>query len=185
MPSEAEKLKLESAWKVHTYLNEYIRFADQKAGVFLAFQGGLLTALFTAKLHHDVAAAPFGSWPTFCATVGFIFLPLGACFALFAVAPRLPTAAVLIQRYWPWAKIVSPPPPGIIYWEQILGHEEAASYSAALNGRGATEWVDAVAQHAFVLASVASKKFKWVNRSWYCSAIPAVLSAWAIFVRSA
>ena len=181
MPTEDDKARLESVWKVHTYTNEYIRFADQKAGVFLAFQSGLLTAMFAAKLHHDCATDPFGSWVTGCASVAFAGLALGACLALYAVTPRLQVAAFVVERLWPWSTVVSTAPPGLIYWEQVIGHNDSAAYSATIGRQTAGSLADAVAQHTFVLASIAERKYRWVNRSFYVSAIPALLAAVAMF----
>ncbi len=95
-PADANQ---EFAWKVHQYTNEYIRFADQKAGIVLAVETGLLAAAYAAKLHQ-------ACWPSrltvseatlYDTTVGvlswlaFAGLGLGAIFALWAVAPRLHT----------------------------------------------------------------------------------------------
>src|SRR5437763_11946832 len=46
---------LEFLWKVHSYTNDYIRFADTKAGIALALVAGLLATLFGSKAHYYLA----------------------------------------------------------------------------------------------------------------------------------
>jgi len=48
LPSEWE-----FAWKVHAYTNDYIRFADAKAGVVITWCASLVALLFAAKAHHN------------------------------------------------------------------------------------------------------------------------------------
>jgi hypothetical protein len=180
--TEDDKVRLESAWKIHAYTNDYIRFADQKAGVFLAFQSGLLAAMFTVKLQTVCLDCPFGSWTAGCATVAFVGLALGAVFALLAVAPRLQAAFKTIERCWPWATTTPRMPPGLIYWEQVLGHKTGGDYSEAISSTNVRQLTNAVAEHTFVLGTIAHKKYMWVNLSVMVSSLPAVAGAVAIFL---
>ena len=39
-------------WKTHSYMNDYIRFADTKAAVVIALSTALLGGLIAAEAHH-------------------------------------------------------------------------------------------------------------------------------------
>jgi hypothetical protein len=53
--------QIEFAWHVHTYTNEYVRFADTKAAAVLAISAGLIGGLFAAKAHRFIMDAHFVS----------------------------------------------------------------------------------------------------------------------------
>ncbi len=87
-------------WNVHSYINEYIRFADTKAelviGWITAITGGLLAVQFQKKLNlcHMAGIA---------SSIGFGLLVLSFVFAFLVLLPRLRTSQ----------------PKGFIFWRSI------------------------------------------------------------------
>jgi hypothetical protein len=63
-------------WKVHSYTNEYIRFADAKAGAVIAWCSALTAALFAAKAHYKFRGSSIDFFG-FLALVAFLSLAGG------------------------------------------------------------------------------------------------------------
>jgi hypothetical protein len=49
-------------WNTHSYISEYVRFADSKAAFAGTLAGGLLAALYGAKAHVFVLSTSIGQW---------------------------------------------------------------------------------------------------------------------------
>ena len=142
--------------------------------------------MFTVKLHHLCATNPIGSCVAVLASIAFIGLSLGAIFALIAVTPRLWQVFPTTGWWKPKQSTAVLDSPGLIFWQQVLVHGNAASYTRLLESADASSLVNEVAKHTFVLASIADRKYRWVNRSIWISWLPAVLGALAMcFVRAA
>jgi hypothetical protein len=164
---------LEFLWKTHSYTNEYIRFADPKAGILIALAGGLIAALYAAKCHQYCSPTRLDwkemSWlATFlgaCSLVAFVFLGLSVLFNGWAVAPRLWRTFVLgvWQRLWKSLNAQTPPP-GYVFWGDVLLHQDGDTYWKAARKLTEDEMGQAVAKHVYTLAGIANEKFKWVTR---------------------
>jgi hypothetical protein len=137
----------EFLWKVHEYTNEYIRFADAKAGAVAVFCGALLGVLYSNELHKPLFTAPLGAWQLrdAVAAAAFVLLALGALAAAFSIRPRLP----------------NPQPKGFIFWESVRAHPDGVSFANA----AASESMDALGRHLAVhlhtIAGIASTKYWW------------------------
>lgn len=168
-PTTAAKEQLEFLWKIHAYTNDYIRFADQKAGVVLAVQSGLLAALYAAKAQQYLAISRLSASPTsaetvlgVCAAAAFAGLLFGIAFACAAISPRLfidfrPSLVAKLH-----AQLVDNAMKGSIFWKQILHYKNKEDFKDAIvllddNGR-----VKEVAHHVFVLAGISNAKFEWI-----------------------
>jgi len=182
-PAEA----LEFGWNVHTYLNEYIRFADAKAGVVMAWCAALIGAMFSARVHECLL-----KWPVFIgwtwaglvevlgALAAFVLLVLAIVGGAAVIVPRLRRTPIAKDGKQPNSTQSSsaPEPAGLIYWDDILMHGDRASYGTAL--RQATPQY--VADHNFVLAEIAKEKYGWVAWSVWIAAVGTAVAAVMIWL---
>jgi hypothetical protein len=180
---------LDFSWRVHGYTNEYIRFADQKAGVVLAVESGLVAALYSAKLHQARSlsrlnvpnAVAFDTLLGVTSFLAFAALLLGVLFALLAITPRLWHEFVPSIRARVLGKLTGETPKGAIFWKQVLAHKQQEEYATYLAGMTAGQKDLAVAHHVFALAGVADAKFGWINLSIGAGAIGATFAIVALF----
>jgi hypothetical protein len=184
---QAAKDTLEFAWKIHGYANEYIRFADGKAGAVMAWSAAMIGALFTAKIHHYFLVWPSWDWgwkPTLLgavAVLAYLLLMGGVLHGVGAISPRLQPGPLGQQGWKQWFLSLaskdawkesfrawwSPPaiPPGLIFWDQIVAHGNQAAYWASLSAQQLEQLARAVTDHDYVLAQINSKKYRCVRRS--------------------
>jgi hypothetical protein len=188
--SPDQKEQIDFLWKVHSYTNDYIRFADQKAGLLLAVQSGLVAALYSAKLHlacsvsklnYDQATAK-DTLLGFVALLAFAGLLVGIACALFAIVPRLwvqfrPSLVARLRN-----KLVGDLPKGPIFWKQVLLTGSSEEYVQYVEGLSPTERVRQVGHHIHALAGVANAKFDWINLSVAAGALGAFLALIGLFV---
>lgn len=174
MPAET-KDQLEFAWKVHGYTNEYIRFADSKAGVALAVAAGLLASLFGAKAHTYLhysrlwfVCGEFEWESTLVATlslIAFAGLILAAGFLVWAIEPRVwaktPKDGKAEKAATPTIIATSR---GLIFWESVRACGTAGEYDAAVRETNVNAQLNQVTSHVFVLGDIAKRKYdriKW------------------------
>ncbi len=163
---------LDFAWRVHSYTNDYIRFADQKAALLLAAQTALVAALYSAKLHQACSparldwagASPKDTLLGGAALAAFAALLTGCAYAVAAIAPRLRTQfyRTLRERLLGSAQ---PAPKGDIYWKSVLAYASAGEYAQRIKSTDAADQTQAVCEHTYVLASIADGKFDNIVRS--------------------
>jgi hypothetical protein len=179
----------EFVWKVHGYTNDYIRFADAKAGAVITWCAGLIALLFSIKAQTkfmspqitftgiDWKATALGA----AAIAAFLFLGLSVTVGFLTILPRLwagdaqPEPFTWRPWVWPWrvirgiyrffAAFAPKPagPAGLIYWGSVRGHLTPAAYSAAVTSCTAEQLTDAAAQHVHVLAGISKKKYHHVD----------------------
>ncbi len=77
-------------WKTHSYINDYIRFSDTKAGFAITLSGALLGLLYSAKTHELFLKAPFDSWswPNCSSAASFALLILSVLSGVWTIRPR-------------------------------------------------------------------------------------------------
>jgi hypothetical protein len=179
----------EFVWKVHSYTNDYIRFADAKAGAMITWCAGLIALLFTIKAQNrfmdtgptftgiDFEATALG----FLAVSAFILLAFSVLFGFLTVLPRLwdvdavPESVTWRMQEWPkrLALIakefiaaflpIQPKHPGLIYWNSVGAYQKPEAYAAAISGSTADELTAATAHHVHVLAGIARRKYYHVD----------------------
>jgi len=150
MPGELGNLArmIEDAWRLLNSTNEWVRFADAKAGGALAGAGVLAGALASAGLSDHYDAAPKGA-VVFGALAGIAAL-IAAALALFALIPTLRVGE----------------PVSLIYFEHVArkykkdtdGHADAVRDLLADNERyfkevAAQVWANSVVARGKFLAS--------------------------------
>lgn len=159
----------EFLWNVHSYLNEYIRFADAKAVVVIAWASALFGALHSADAHHFLDPRTFTlTSPEFWLSLHGIGAFLG-----FALLTGSFTVAVgsIIPRLWDGTK------PGFIFWGNVLRYAGPADfYSALLNEPDLPRHL---AEHIYTLARIATTKYSriaWAIRLAFLGSIAAGLT---------
>ena len=169
------KEQLDFAWKVHSYTNEYIRFADSKAGLTLAVAAGLVASLFGAKAHAYIhwsrlwfVCGQF-EWEStligIFSLVSFLGLLAAAVLLVWAIEPRIWSKSHEDKR----TEMDAMPPllvtsRGLIYWELVRAHGTAAAYEAELKDTDCNAQITQVTAHIFVLGDIAKRKYvriKW------------------------
>lgn len=128
---------------VHTYINDYIRFADTKAVFILGATGGIMVWLLS-KIDSIPADGPM--WPTAILLIPGLPLGFSFTFAMQCVFPRLGSS----KRK------------GLVFWESIYntGREQ---YLVQVQSLVDTETRREIAEHTWDLAQVALKKYSNVS----------------------
>lgn len=148
-----ERTAFELAWQVNSYLNEYIQFADTKAGtiiIFFTFTIGLYTSLWPREA--NFALLLIG--------VGLSLIPM--LLALVVITPRLS----------------KPSHKGLIFWRNIIEFKTFDDYCEALKK---AEHLKEVAQQNYILAQVAHRKY--IRLQWaICATCVALLYLVSSFV---
>jgi len=162
----------EFLWQVHAYVNEYVRFADAKAAVLIAWTSALAGVLMAADVHHNVTRANIaGSWASVSAGATFLavatviaFGGLGLAFAaaVACVRPRLPST-----QQFKLLKLVGmsrgADTEGFIFWESVRAFEDGAAYGSRVATASRGELAEGIAGHIYDLSGVCRAKYRWLN----------------------
>jgi hypothetical protein len=140
-----EEQRNEFAWNVHSYVNEYIRFADTKAELVIAWITAVLGALFAVKFHEKFGCSLVG----ILRIAGFSLLVLGFVCAFWVIRPRLKSTQI----------------PGFIFWNSIRAHDSKDVFVDALQQQSSADLQRQVAGHLYDLSGVSQSKFRWVSIS--------------------
>jgi hypothetical protein len=156
-------------WQVHGYTNEYIRFADTKAAFIAAATSALIgTSISSSVLDSFLLKTPClwyrSQW---LALIGLLMLSLSTICSLAVVWPRL------------WNKT----PVGFIFWESIAGHRSAANFSQGIHKATGQERTTAIAEHLFILGSVARRKYLYVKYALWLGVPGGGLTVTALFLQ--
>ena len=175
LPSEWE-----FAWKVHAYTNDYIRFADAKAGVVITWCASLVALLFAAKAHHNFMEGRFTS----DFSVGQTALATGSVLAYILLAAAVACAFWCVKpRLWTWRGGVKQEK-GLIYWGQVQQYPSPTAYAEALKQAQPTDLARAVAEHIYTVGGIAHAKFTWIGRSLIFGATGTLLAAIVVLFTS-
>lgn len=133
-------------WHVHAYVNEYIRFADAKAGFLVALTSATLWVLFSANLSTLLGGTPWG-WAARFGAAALLFLSISLICSMIVVFPRMD----------------SHPGEGLLFWNAIAEHKTAAAFKRAVEGLSPSARTAQISTHLHSLAKVAKQKYRWVN----------------------
>lgn len=156
-------------WQVHEYSNEYIRFADTKAAFIAAATSALIGASISSSVLDSflLKAPSVWYWSQWLAAIGLLLLSLSTFFSLVVVWPRL------------WNKTSV----GFIFWEAITGHQSAANFSQAIHKTTGQERTTSIAEHLFILGSVARRKYLYAKYALWLGVPGGGLTAIALFLQ--
>jgi len=128
-------------WQVNAYLNEYIQFADAKAGAVVTFFAVVL-GLYT------------GLWPeeskNCCFWLGVVLSLLPIIAALVVITPRLTKGS----------------DQGVIFWGHIVGFEDLDQYANAVKS---ADFIKEITQQNYFLAKIAQLKYRWLKRAMHAT----------------
>jgi hypothetical protein len=156
-------------WQVHQYTNEYIRFADAKAGFIAAAASALIgTSISSSVLDSFLLKAPsLWYWSQWLALIGLLILSLSTICSLAVIWPRL----------WNKTRI------GFVFWESIAGHRSAVNFSQAIHKATGQERTASIADHLFILGTVAKRKYLYVRYALWLGVPGGGLTAIALFLQ--
>jgi len=162
-------IREEFLWKVHSYINEYVRFADTKAGFCVALAAAVMGALYSAKAHTQFMGTPPLQWPllAWLSIAAFAALFASIVFAVSAVRPRL------------WIHSSK----GLIFWDSISKHGSPEAFSSAVLNEPASELDSHVAHHLYSLSAVCRRKYKYVNAAILAGVLGGGLGAIVLLFR--
>src|SRR5260370_23057113 len=144
--------KREFLWKVHSYTNDHIRFADTKAAFCVGIASALMGALFASKSHElftkaltsqDVGHRTFLA----CVSLGaFVLLAISMGTAVTVVRPRL----------WTHSE------KGFIFWGAVSKFDAGGAFAAQFAAQTEAELNECLSHHLYSLAKVCRRKYIWL-----------------------
>lgn len=136
-------------WKVHGYINEYIRFADTKAGFIVVLDTAIIGALYAIHCQQRfLNTAPIQwSFTALAALFAFIALGLSVVASILVVRPRLNAHSIK----------------GYIFWESIVEHGTQEAFESVVLSQTDENLTSHLAQHIFILSKIAHRKYFWIN----------------------
>jgi hypothetical protein len=157
--------KREFLWKVHGYVNDYIRFADAKAGFCVGLTSALIGVLYSTRCHELFLKIPFQQWNfwSYLSLSAFISLASSVGLAIHVVRPRLRRHS---KR-------------GFVFWEAISQFEDAERYDDAYDTQTRHEMTMNLSHHVYALAKICDCKYRWVLAAMLTGAAGGLL---ALFV---
>src|SRR5689334_35084 len=96
MNTSATEKPVEFLWNTHSYVNEYIRFADTKAELVIGWTSAVMGALLAADFDKNFGLSASG----ILSAVGLGCLLAAFVCAFMAVVPRLRTTQAPAFIYW-------------------------------------------------------------------------------------
>jgi len=158
-------------WEVHRYTNEYIRFADTKAGFIAGVSAALVGSLVASSLFDSCFRSSLCQWSKlqWAGIIGLLMLSVSLALSIAAIRPRL----------WNSTSV------GFIFWGSIAGHGSAREFTKEVERLTAKGMNTAISDHLFVLAGIAKRKYAYVDYALYVGAAGGVLTCIVIFVQHA
>jgi len=158
-------------WEIHKYTNDYIRFADTKAGFIAGVSTALIGSLVSSSLFDScfrigLCGVSRMQW---MGLLGLLLLATSVAFSITAIRPRL------------W----NDTPVGFIFWGSLIGHKTAKNYTRAVNQLDAHERSTSISDHLFILASIAQRKYTFIDRALFAGLAGGILTAVILFMRHA
>lgn len=177
--TEERTKRVEFLWQVHSYVNEYIRFADTKAALTIAWATALLGVLYAERVH----ATPDRNTGFLAITLmAAVPLCVGFVLAVWSILPRL-----FRNRIGKFAaksaKENGSKSAGLIYWNDVLSLNDAATYLLSIEKLNDESIIEQLSWHIFVLSGVAKSKYRLVNLSITVVAIGSLFSVWVLITK--
>ena len=167
------------AWKVHGYLNDYIRLADAKAAALLAVFGALVGVLASqwASGGHEAEGPATLLFGLALALDALVILA-----AFFVVAPRIrwPGKGLLFsQTVLPALFLRHPtmqwPSTGLIFWESVAA-SSPEEYRKDMTHADSEALIKELASHCHELSQVARDKYRALTVSFPLAVLAFALS---------
>lgn len=156
---------LTSEWAFLTnqqhYLQDHIRFADQKAAFIFTFSLAALGFLYSQDMY--IGLYPhITSWieQHIIGTICTVFLLMSCVLAVSTVLPRL----------WSYSG------KGIIFWDDFLKYGSAEKYFEEIRSLNPNSIHVEISKHCFILGKICSKKFKLVKYGIWAAVIGSIFA---------
>lgn len=158
----------EFLWEVHRYTNEYIRFADTKAVFIAGASTALIGSLVASSIFDSCFRTPLCSWTKlqWMGVVGLVLLAISLGLSIAAIRPRL------------WNKTSV----GFIYWGSITGHGTAQHFAQEARVMSDRDKAVAIAYHLYMLATIAKRKYSYVDKALIIGLLGGVSTGIILFV---
>lgn len=174
-------------WKTHSYLNDYIRFADTKAALVIALSTALMGGMLSVEAHHwcsprllDIENPAWKqTWLGVGAVISLSSLTLAFLSSILTLNPRLWSTATsgliaTIKHNMSTAAPTLAHSPGFIYWGEILAHSSPDNYWASMSRQTKGDLEQYLGKRLFVLAGIADQKYLFVSRAFLFLLVGAV-----------
>ncbi|QSO49183.1 Pycsar system effector family protein [Alicyclobacillus mengziensis] len=137
-----------------SYLNDYIKFADTKAGALVGLDGLML------KFDLNQFATPLTYTPSqLIGILALVILLLAIVLDVLVVFPRTG----------------SKPRRGAIFWDNVVQFKRAAQYQSYVLGLDENELNKIMAEQNFHLAETAHRKYHVLKSAFWASAFGAII----------
>lgn len=138
------KYQFDFALRAHSYVNDYIRFADQKAAFIFTISSGLLV-FFLQRIPLSVVSASAPSDKFFFGLMAVI-LSLSVVFSFFVVKPRL------------FPRKLS----GLLFWESVANYGVPEAYVKTVTTSDGQTLLSEIIDHHFQLSCVCKRKYTYL-----------------------
>jgi hypothetical protein len=165
---DGAKNRLDFLWKIHGYTNDYIRFADTKAG----FAAGAVLAVMGAL----VASHPFDA----LSGIPFTRLHYRVWFSAFALTMLVFSFVCALLAIRP--RLKSTVPKGFIFWASVIEHESDMAYAGGCKKLSIDDMELNVSRHIYALATISTRKYFWTNLSIITGSLGGLLGGSIILV---
>jgi hypothetical protein len=165
---DSGKDRLDFLWKIHGYTNDYIRFADTKAGFAAGTVAAVIGALVASHPFDTLSQMSFEHLPyrVWWSAVALAILLVSFISALLAIRPRLKSTV----------------PKGFIFWTSVVEHESDLAYASECKRLTSDEMELNVSRHIYALAAISKRKYFWTNLSILSGAMGGLLAGAIILV---
>jgi hypothetical protein len=161
VPSKSLERQFSFALNNHKYINDYIRFADQKAIFLFGITTAFLAFFFTHGLHKTCLKSIF-AWTAvdvlYAAAILLLFI--SSIFSFWVMRPHLKS---MKEK-------------GFIYWETVIRHDTAAEYVESVCGLNDQSLLNEILDHHFRLSKVCQEKYHNLKLAIWLGGIAVLLS---------
>jgi hypothetical protein len=166
--NDTSKERLDFLWKVHGYTNDYIRFADTKAGFAAGTVLAVMGALVASHPFDSLSQTPFTQlhYRVWFSASALAILVFSFICALLAIRPRLKLTV----------------PKGFIFWASVVEHGSDMAYAGECKKLSVDEMDLNVSRHIYALATISTRKYFWTNLSILTGAAGGLLAGATILV---
>lgn len=166
--SANSKDRLDFLWKIHGYTNDYIRFADTKAGFAAGAVSVVMGALVASHPFDSVWGTPFThlNYRVWFSALAMVILVFSFICALLAIKPRLKSTM----------------PKGLIFWASVIEHGSDRAYAGECKKLSTEDMELNVSRHVYTLATISTRKYFWTNLSILTGSVGGLLAASVILI---
>jgi hypothetical protein len=143
--SEGERLSF--LWSQHSYVTDYIKFADAKAALIASGTTAIIGAAYGGKLRSStLSVRSLQGLHAYLTVIAFVLLAASVVFAAWSIKPRLLTGS----RLRPMS------------WVDIANYRDAESFERAHSNTNAEEFSTMLAHQVYYMSRICKRKHLFV-----------------------